>query len=156
MDIDASGWRGVFQEPRPTRTPDLSKAAVPLLFFAADLLARCFTETIGRRHHLSLAEWRCMMVLAPRPGLANIEVAAASGLDVMTVSRALRSLEQEGRLERCADPTDKRRITSSLTEPGLELYRAVAASSELLPGELKAQDRAQLGRYLKSVIATLR
>ena len=97
-----------------------------------------------------------MMVLAPRPGLANIEVAEASGVDVMTVSRALRRLERHGRVERRADPADKRRITGSLTTKGLDLYRAVAPSAELLFGELNVQDRAQLSRYLKAFIARLR
>ncbi|MBV8962765.1 MAG: MarR family transcriptional regulator [Hyphomicrobiales bacterium] len=156
MDIDASGWQGVFEEPRPTKTPDLTKAPVSLLFFASDLLARSFAETVGRRYDLTLAEWRCMMVLAARPGLANIEVAEASGVDVMTVSRALRSLEQHGHLARRADPLDKRRITARLTAHGLDLYRTVAAGGELMPSELKAQDRAQLSRYLKSIIASLR
>ena len=126
------------------------------MFVAADLLARSFADAIGRRHDLTLTEWRCMMVLAPRPGLANIEVAEASGVDVMAVSRALRRLEQHGRLERCADPADKRRITGSLTPKGLDLYRAVAPGAESLFDELNIQDRAQLGRYLKSVVASLR
>jgi DNA-binding MarR family transcriptional regulator len=177
MDIDVSGWQGP-QEPRPAKNlaknanlakssslakssglakaPDLTKTPAALLFAAADLLARSFTDTISRRHDLTLAEWRCMMVLAPRPGLANIEVAEASGVDVMTVSRALRRLERHGRLERRADPADKRRITGSLTPKGLDLYRAVAPSAELLFEALNVQDQAQLGRYLKAVIASLR
>ncbi len=173
MDIDVSGWQRP-QEPRPAKnanlaknaglaknanlakTPDLTKAPAALLFVATDLLARSFADTIGRRHDLTLAEWRCMMVLAPRPGLANIEVAEASGVDVMTVSRALRRLERHGRLERRADPADKRRITGSLTPKGLDLYRTVAPSAELLFAELNVQDRAQLSRYLKTVIASLR
>ncbi|MBV8448109.1 MAG: MarR family transcriptional regulator [Hyphomicrobiales bacterium] len=156
MDVDVSGWQGLVQEPRPTKTPDLTKAPVSLLFVAADLVARAFAETVGRRYNLTLPEWRCMMVLASRPGLANVEVAEASGVDVMTVSRALRRLEQHRRLERRADPTDKRRITGSLTARGLDLFRTVAASDEFLLGELKSQDRAQLSRYLKSIIASLR
>ncbi|MBV9568182.1 MAG: MarR family transcriptional regulator [Hyphomicrobiales bacterium] len=156
MDIDASGWQGVVQEPRLTKTPDLTKAPVSLLFLATDLMARSFAETVGRRYDLTLAEWRCMMVLASRPGLANVEVAEASGVDVMTVSRALRRLEQHRRLERRADPADKRRITGSLTARGLDLYRTVAANDDLLLGGVKVQDRVQLSRYLKSIIASLR
>jgi hypothetical protein len=90
MDIDASGWQGP-QEPRLAKifakAPDLTKTSASLLFVASDLVARSFAGAIGRRHDLTLAEWRCMMVLATRPGLANIEVAEASGMDVMTVSQ---------------------------------------------------------------------
>ena len=159
MDIDASGWQGP-QEPRLAKifakAPDLTKTSASLLFVASDLVARSFAGAIGRRHDLTLAEWRCMMVLATRPGLANIEVAEASGMDVMTVSRALRRLERHGRLARRADPADNRRVTGSLTASGLDLYVTVAASAELLFRELKSQERAQLARYLQALIASLR
>ena len=155
MDIDASGWQGP-QELRLLKTPDLTKTPASLLFIATDLLARRFAERIGRRHDLTLAEWRCMMVLAKRPGLANIEVAELSGVDVMTVSRTLRRLERKGRLARRADPADKRRVTGSLTGSGLDVYRLVAESAELLFGELKAQERVQLSRYLKAIIVSAR
>ncbi len=185
MDIDVSGWQER-QEPRlaknvklaknsalakppisatapisarallARKTPDLTKSPASQLFVAADLLARSFGNTIARRHDLTLAEWRCMMVLAPRPGLANIEVAEASGVDVMTVSRALRRLERHGRLERRADAQDKRRVTGCLTASGLDLYRTVAASAERAFDALKTQDRAQLSRYLKVILASWR
>ncbi|MBV8426423.1 MAG: MarR family transcriptional regulator [Hyphomicrobiales bacterium] len=155
MDIDASGWQGP-QELRPLKTPDLTRTPASLLFMATDLLARRFADSIGRRHDLTLAEWRCMMVLATKPGLANVEVAELSGVDVMTVSRALRRLERKGRLARRADPADKRRVTGSLTASGLDLHARVAAGAERFFGGLKAQERAQLSRYLKAIIASSR
>ncbi|MBV9431429.1 MAG: MarR family transcriptional regulator [Hyphomicrobiales bacterium] len=173
MDIDVSGWQGP-QGPRPgknsslakisrvaktpelAKAPDLTKAPASLLFVATDLLARAFAERVGRHNDLTLPEWRCMMVLARRPGLANIEVAEASGLDVMMVSRALRRLAQHGHLERRSDISDKRRITASLTARGLDLYRNVAASAERLFEALNAQDRVRLGRYLKAIGESLR
>ncbi|MBV8763494.1 MAG: hypothetical protein JOZ66_01170, partial [Hyphomicrobiales bacterium] len=69
-------------EPRQSagarQSADLTKAPASLLFVATDLLARAFAERIGRHNDLTLPEWRCTMVLARRPGLANIEVAEAS------------------------------------------------------------------------------
>jgi DNA-binding MarR family transcriptional regulator len=160
MDIDVSGWLGPAHEQHVIKTPDLTKSPAFLLLLATNLMARPFADTIGDRHDVTLAEWRCMMVLAPRPGLANIEVAEASGLDVMTASRALRRLEEHGRLERRADPADKRRIVGRLTAKGLDLYRRMVSSAEdraeLVLGGLKAQERAHLSRYLEAIIARLR
>ncbi|MFI5013781.1 MAG: MarR family winged helix-turn-helix transcriptional regulator [Hyphomicrobiales bacterium] len=142
------------------KTSDLTKTPAFLLLLAANLMARPFVETIGREHDLTLAEWRCMMVLAPRPGLANVDVAEASGVDVMTASRALRRLERRGRLARHPDPTDRRRVMAKLTAQGLRLYETIAASAEhrleLLLADLAVEDRAELTRYLGAIIARLR
>jgi DNA-binding MarR family transcriptional regulator len=159
MDIDVSGWREPVREQSAVQTPDLTKSPAFLLMLATNLMARPFADAIGRRYDISLAEWRCMMVLAPRPGLANIDVAEASGVDVMTASRALRRLEQHGCIERRPDPADKRRIVGRLTPKGIDLYRMMAQSAErraeLVLSGLKTQDRAQLSRYLNAIIAKL-
>ena len=143
-----------------TQGRDLTDTPAFLLLLAANLMARPFADTLGRKHDLTLAEWRCMMVLAARPGLANIDVAEASGVDVMTASRALRRLAKHGRLERRLDPTDKRRISGTLTQKGLALYRTIAVSAEqrleMLLSDLSTRDRNELSRYLRAIIARLR
>jgi DNA-binding MarR family transcriptional regulator len=115
---------------------------------------------MGRKHDLTLAEWRCMIVLAARPGLANIEVAEASGVDVMTASRALRRLVRFGRLERHSDPADQRRMVATLTQKGMLLYRTIAESAErrqeMLLSDLGARDRKQLSGFLRAIITRLR
>ncbi|SEC13394.1 DNA-binding transcriptional regulator, MarR family [Rhizobiales bacterium GAS191] len=139
---------------------DLTDTPAFLLLLAANLMARPFADTLGRKHDLTLAEWRCMMVLASKPGLANIDVAEASGVDVMTASRALRRLARHGRLERRLDPADKRRMVGTLTQKGLQLYRTIAVSAEqrleMLLTDLSARDRAELSRYLRAIIGRLR
>ncbi|SDR62664.1 DNA-binding transcriptional regulator, MarR family [Rhizobiales bacterium GAS113] len=139
---------------------DLTDTPAFLLLLAANLMARPFADTLGRKHDLTLAEWRCMMVLASKSGLANIDVAEASGVDVMTASRALRRLARHGRLERRLDPADKRRMVGTLTQKGLQLYRTIAVSAEqrleMLLTDLSARDRAELSRYLRAIIGRLR
>ena len=65
-----------------------------------NLTARPFVESIGRGHRLTLNEWRAMLVLASHPGSAAQDVVAHTGLDKMTVSRALAGLQRRGRLVR--------------------------------------------------------
>jgi DNA-binding MarR family transcriptional regulator len=142
------------------KPPDLTKTPGFLLLLAANLMARPFVETIGRENDVTFAEWRCMMVLAPTHGLANVEVAEASGIDVMTASRALRRLERRGRLERRKDPADKRRIVGKLTPKGIRHYEQIATSAErrleMLLSDLAPRDRVELSRYLSAIIARLR
>ena len=51
-----------------------------------------------------------MLVLASHPGFAAQEVVAHTGLDKMSVSRALAGLVRHGRVVRRDDPADKRRM----------------------------------------------
>jgi len=60
-----------------------------------NLTARPFNEGIGRRHQLSLSDWRVMTVVGSHPGCAAADVCARTGMDKMSVSRALLRLAQE-------------------------------------------------------------
>lgn len=103
-----------------------------------NLTARPFVETLAAAHQLSLNEWRVMVVLASRPDVAAHEVADATGLDKMSVSRALAALARQRRIERHADAADARRTLLRLNAAGRRLYEAL--------GALAAQREAQLFR----------
>ena len=60
-----------------------------------NLTARPFNEGIGARHQLSLNEWRVMTVVAGHPGCTASDVCARTGMDKMSVSRAIVSLDME-------------------------------------------------------------
>jgi DNA-binding MarR family transcriptional regulator len=101
-----------------------------------NLTARPFVETLAKSHQLSLNEWRVMVVLASHPGVAAHEVADATGLDKMSVSRAIAALARHRRLQCRADATDARRTLLQLNVAGQKLYEAI--------GTLAAQREAQL------------
>ena len=103
-----------------------------------NLTARPFVETLAAAHQLSLNEWRVMVVLASRPDVAAHEVADATGLDKMSVSRALAALARHHRVERHADATDARRTLLSLNVAGRRIFESL--------GALAAQREAQLFR----------
>jgi DNA-binding MarR family transcriptional regulator len=103
-----------------------------------NLTARPFVETLARTHQLSLNEWRVMVVLASHPGVAAHEVAEATGLDKMSVSRALSALARRRRIERRSDNADARRVLLQLNAAGRALYEAI--------GSMAAQREAQLFR----------
>jgi len=98
------------------------------LLVLANLTARPFYERFGRRLHLSLSEWRVLLVVADRPGISAQDLADYIGLDKMNVSRAVRGLEARRRLTRRASPRDRRRFHLYLTPEGKRVYDEIAVS----------------------------
>lgn len=133
------------------------------LFFklvrVVNLTARPFVETLSREHELSLNEWRVMVVLASHPDVAATEVAEHTGLDKMSVSRAIAALARHGRLDKAADATDARRTLLRLSSGGGALYRrigALAAQREAeLFGGVSAAELAATSAVMDKLIASL-
>ena len=124
-----------------------------------NLTARPFSESIGRSYHLSLNEWRILLVLANHPRVAASEVAALTGRDKMTVSRAIAALERRGRVVRKVDATDRRRMLLRLSAAGERLYERIglpakARERSLFRG-IGDADQERLGRLLDRLIANL-
>ena len=124
-----------------------------------NLTARPFSESIGKAYHLSLNEWRVLLVLANHPQVVGSEVAALTGLDKMTVSRSLAALERRGRVVRKVDATDRRRMLLRLSAAGERLYERIglpakARERSLFRG-IAAAEQAQLGRLLDRLLDNL-
>ena len=148
---------------RPPRAADLPVADDSLFFKlvrVVNLTARPFVESLARAHHLSLNEWRVMVVLASHPGVAATDVADVLGLDKMSVSRALAALARHGRLEREAEPGDARRDRLALSVDGQALYRRIGASAAQremqLFGAVRPDELARLARTLDRLIDAVR
>jgi len=110
------------------------------LFFklvrVVNLTARPFSETVGKDNELSLNEWRAMVVLASHPGVAAAEIAEATGLDKMAVSRAIAGLDRAGRLRREPDPNDQRRSLLFLSAQGQRVFTRVGRTAKRREAEL--------------------
>lgn len=133
------------------------------LFFklvrVVNLTARPFSESIGKAHRLSLNEWRVLLVLANHPQVAASEVASFTGLDKMSVSRALAALVREGRVVRKVDGTDKRRLLLRLSAEGERLYERIgvpakARETSLFRG-MGVAEQEQLGSLLDRLVDNL-
>jgi DNA-binding MarR family transcriptional regulator len=124
-----------------------------------NVAARPFQEGIGRRHRLGLSAWRALAVLAADATTTAAEIAARTGLDKMTVSRALASLEATGRIARRPDPHDGRRALVSLTPAGRKVFEAVWAQARereaaALAG-ITAAERTRLARAVRAITDAL-
>lgn len=94
-----------------------------------NLTARPFNEVIGKRYELSLNEWRVMVVVASHPGCFATDVVDYTGLDKMSVSRAIAALAKAKRIDRIADAIDARRTHVHLSKLGLELFERIGESA---------------------------
>lgn len=134
------------------------------LFFklvrVVNLTARPFNETVGKANHLSLNEWRAMVVLASHPGVAAADIAEATGLDKMAVSRALAGLDRAGRLRREGDPADQRRSRLFLSTEGERLFDKVGRTAKRREAELfsalGAREAEQLSAALDKLLIGLK
>ena len=118
-----------------------------------------FTTHLASRHKISLNEFRMLMSLGRYGERASHELAEQTGVNVMSVSRAVAGLEREGRIAVTIDPANRRRKRLSLTDKGQALYEAMRPESdrvaEYLFNRLSEQDLAALDRIADTLIATL-
>lgn len=125
-----------------------------------NLTARPFNEGIGHQHGLSLSDWRVMTVVGSHPGTTASEVCARTGMDKMSVSRAIAALARKRRVSRRPDPNDGRRTLLELSGSGQRLFDQIAAGARVreqqLFGQISPQDRVRLGETLDRLIDALR
>jgi DNA-binding MarR family transcriptional regulator len=141
-------------------------AAVQLdesLFFklvrVVNLTARPFNEGIGRRHDLSLNDWRVMMVLGSHPGTTASDVCQRTGMDKMSVSRSIAALARKRRVLRKPDPADGRRTLVWLSSAGQRLFDQLSVSARERERQVfrgvGAPEQARLGETLDRLIDAL-
>jgi DNA-binding MarR family transcriptional regulator len=127
-----------------------------------NLTARPFQQSVGKVHQLSLNEWRAMVVVASHPGCAATDIAEATGLDKMSVSRALSGLIKLDRVTLADDATDQRRSHVYLSPAGRKLFALIGASAVqreaqlfagISPTELKAMG-ATLDKLVNALTST--
>jgi DNA-binding MarR family transcriptional regulator len=133
------------------------------LFFklvrVVNLTARPFVETLARAHQLSLNEWRVMVVLASHPGVAASDLALATGLDKMSISRAIAALARHGRILKKADAADGRRTLLRLSADGQRMYQTIGERAKLreaqLFGGIEAAELEQFDRLVDKLLDAL-
>jgi len=140
------------------RAVDQARMLHDLLKLSNRLMAP-FSTHLADRYKISLNEFRLLMTIGAMGSTASHEVAEMTGVNVMSVSRAVAALERNGRIKVETDPLNRRRKTLSLTEEGKRLYAIMRPQSrkvaEYLFSEIDCADVATLDRILGQLIATL-
>jgi len=145
--------------PRLTPIDRIDSSIFFKLVRVVNLTARPFVETLSKAHQLSLNEWRAMVVLASHPGVAAREVAEYTGLDKMSVSRAIAALDHHARIRKEPDPADARCTRLWLNTAGQALFQTIAplaAERELqLFGGIGTAELQRLGETIDRLIDAL-
>lgn len=138
------------------RSGECSLRLEAFLPYRLSVLTNRISTTLARlyadRFDLSVPQWRVLAVLGQSPGLCADDVCRVTGMDKVTVSRAVRVLLDQGRVRRTPDDADRRRVRIALTASGEAVYRCVAPlaldfENRLLQG-LSPEERRQLDRLL--------
>jgi DNA-binding MarR family transcriptional regulator len=118
-----------------------------------------FSTHLSHRYKISLNEFRLLMTIGGLGKTASHELAELTGVNVMSVSRAVATLQRHGRIEVVRDSANRRRKWLTLTEEGQRLYEIMRPQSEkvaeYLFSDLDAGEVEQLRSTLDRLIATL-
>ena len=82
-----------------------------------------FSTHLAHRYKISLNEFRMLMTIGALGRTASHELAELTGVNVMSVSRAVATLERHGRIEVVPDPGNRRRKWLALTDEGRAALR---------------------------------
>ncbi len=93
-----------------------------LLHRAEQLAADRFTQLVGDT--VTLRQFAVLAAVAERPGLSQIDLVRATGIDRSTLAEMLTRLERRGLIGRATSEADGRARSVSLTTQGLASFQA--------------------------------
>jgi DNA-binding MarR family transcriptional regulator len=130
------------------------------LSILSNRVSRAIAARYATTFDLTIPEWRIIAVLGRRPGLTAKDIAEATEMDKVAVSRAVARLVKARRVSAEADRDDARRQLLSLTAAGESVHARIApialASEQQLLAALDARERAQLDALLDRLLSAAR
>ena len=118
-----------------------------------------FSTHLSHRHNISLNEFRLLMAIGRLGASASHELDEHTGVNAMSVSRAVQTLQRHGRISIEPDPHNRRRKVLKLTPEGRRLYELMRpqthAVADYLLAELSDADQAKLDELVCMLIARL-
>jgi len=122
-------------------------------------LMQPFSTHLSHRYDISLNEFRLLMAIGRLGASASHELAEHTGVNAMSVSRAVQTLERHGRITVEPDPSNRRRKVLKLTPEGRRLYELMRpqtnAVADYLLSALPEADLAKLDHLVSDLIARL-
>lgn len=146
------------RKPSPAELLVLEDFLPYRLSILSNRVSRAIAARYAETFDLTVPEWRIIAVLGRRPGLTAKQIAEATEMDKVAVSRAVAKLAAAKRVAARADRNDARRQILSLTSQGESVHARIAPialeSERRLLATLDARDRdaldALIGRLLEA------
>jgi DNA-binding MarR family transcriptional regulator len=128
------------------------------LSILSNRVSRAIAARYATAFDLTIPEWRIIAVLGRRPGLTAKEIAEATEMDKVAVSRAVAKLVESKRVAARADREDARRQILSLTPQGESVHARIApialTSEERLLSSFSTREREQLDALIDRLLTT--
>jgi len=144
------------RKPTPAELLVLEDFLPYRLSILSNRVSRAIAARYAKAFELSIPEWRIIAVLGRRPGLTAKEIAEATEMDKVAVSRAVAKLVESKRVAARADRDDARRQILSLTAQGESVHARIAPialeNEQRLLASLDARERAQLDALLDRLL----
>lgn len=122
---------------------------------ASSLIAKAYQARFG----LTIWEWRVIAVLGEGAPMTAQAVCEATAMDKVSVSRAIRALDERGLVTRIRNRQDRRASDVSLTRDGQAIYAEIAPLAldyeRKLLAAFSAEERDQLMTLLDRLEARL-
>ena len=127
------------------------------LSILSNRLSQAIAARYAKAFNLTIPEWRVIAVLGRRPGLSAKEIAEATEMDKVAVSRAVARLVAARRIVSETDGADGRRQLLWLTAQGEALHARIAPialdTEQRLLASLNARERAELDILIDRLLA---
>jgi DNA-binding MarR family transcriptional regulator len=144
------------RKPSPAELLVLEEFLPYRLSVLSNRVSRAIARRYAKTFNLTIPEWRIIAVLGRRAGLTAKEIAEATEMDKVAVSRAVARLVAARRVAARADADDARRQILALTREGESVHARIApialASEERLLSALDAKERAQLNALIERLL----
>jgi DNA-binding MarR family transcriptional regulator len=145
------------RKPSPAELLVLEDFLPYRLSVLSNRVSRAIAAQYAKTFDLTIPEWRVIAVLGRRPGLTAKEIAEATEMDKVAVSRAVARLISARRVQARADDADARRQFLSLTREGESVHARIAPialdSERRLLAALDPRERATLEELLDRLLA---
>lgn len=146
------------RKPTPAELLVLEDFLPYRLSILSNRVSRAIAARYARTFNLTIPEWRIIAVLGRQPGLTAKEVAEATEMDKVAVSRAVARLVAAKRVSARADADDARRQMLALTREGESVHARIAPialdNERRLLATLDARERAQLDALIDRLLVT--
>jgi DNA-binding MarR family transcriptional regulator len=146
------------RKPRYAESP--ADNILALIHVFSNLIGQAFYSRLEADHGLTVHQWRTLLTLAIHPGATAVNIVARWASQPMSISRAVRELQQRGLVIRRVQSSDRRSHALYLTAQGWRVHKAVVPDANARYGEIVScvapDERAKLARILVKLIENTR
>lgn len=115
-------------------------------------MSLALSKIYKKEFDLNIAQWRVLAQLGEQQALYAKDIGTITAMDKSKVSRAAKSLEEKGYINRQTDKKDNRAAYLSLTSKGKNLYKQIVPKALDWERQLMAAlDSAECDSFIKAL-----